>query len=55
MGNKYHEVYKPSRNIEYWCVVDELNCDIHYFKSSEHAQKFANDFHYRIIYKECFD
>lgn len=55
MGNKYHEVYKPSNNLEYYYVVDDLSCRVHYFKTYEYAQKFADDFGFTILCKECFD
>lgn len=55
MANKYHEVYSPSQDKEYWVVVDETTEIPHYFKEERYAREFAKDKGHEIAFQECFN
>jgi hypothetical protein len=53
--NKYHEVYNPKDDQEYWVVVDEERCIPHYFKEEQYARAYAEDKGFTIVFQECFN
>lgn len=55
MGNKYHEVYYPKQDTEYWVVVDETTELPHYFKEEKYARAYASDKGHDIVFQECFN
>lgn len=52
---KIPEVEYPKANKEYWVVVDEDRCILHFFTKEKYAKAYAEKYGHEIIYQECMN